>query len=271
MAEDYNLVKDVVYGKGGDIELKMDYLTPKVKSQKPLPAIVYIHYGGWKGDENSRSVGIAPLALLVNRGYFCATISYRYAPKYTYPAQIEDCKCAVRFLRAKAKEFNIDPDNIGAMGSSAGGHLSALLGATGDVKELEGTGGFEGFSSKVQAVAAFCGVFDAAALFLEHKSIRGTLIDFIGCDLESGKEKYQKASPVYYLTKNAPPFLVAHGDKDRVVPIRQSELLVGKLKELGIPYVYYPLKKGEHGSGGEWKIFWDGRITGEFFDKYLKK
>jgi acetyl esterase/lipase len=138
----------------------MHIVRPKPTSPavKPMPVIVWIHGGAWIG--GSKDSGIPLLLPFAKRGYFCASISYRFSKEAKFPAQIEDCKCAIRFLRAKAKEFNIDTERIGVWGESAGGHLAAMLGTAGDVKEFEGSGGWEGFSSRVSAVCDWFGPSD---------------------------------------------------------------------------------------------------------------
>jgi acetyl esterase/lipase len=142
----------------------MHIIRPKLTSSvaKPMPVIVWIHGGAWIG--GNKDSGIPLLLPFAKRGYLGASISYRFSKEAKFPAQIEDCKCAIRFLRAKAKEFNIDPERIGVWGASAGGHLSAMLGTAGDVKELEGSGGWEGFSSRVSAVCDWFGPSDLLAM-----------------------------------------------------------------------------------------------------------
>ena len=125
---------DVVYGKIGERELKMDLMVPKEKSENPLPVVVWIHGGAWLEGTKEPNVALP----LVKYGFVTASIEYRLTPEAIWPAQIHDCKAAIRFLRANAKKFNIDPGRIGVWGSSAGGHLVAMLGLTGDVKSLEG-------------------------------------------------------------------------------------------------------------------------------------
>src|SRR5438874_659578 len=135
--------RDLDYGKGGDVELKLDIYRPKQLPEKPLPVIVYIHGGGWRSGSKDHSAD--KLVPLVERGYCGVSINYRLTPSgVQFPEPLYDCKCAIRFLRAKAKELHLDPDHIGVWGHSAGGHLAALLGTTAHVKDFEGAGDWAG-------------------------------------------------------------------------------------------------------------------------------
>ena len=149
---DVEAQRDVVYGNGGDVPLKMDIYRPKSLPGGPLPVIVYIHGGDWS--TGSKEDGAEKLLPYVQRGYCGVSINYRLTPLVQFPAPLEDCKCAIRYLRTKAKDLNLDPDHIGIWGDSAGGHLAALVGSTSHVKEFEGNGGSPGVSSRVQAVCA---------------------------------------------------------------------------------------------------------------------
>jgi acetyl esterase/lipase len=211
------------------------------------------------------------LAPFVQRGYFGATIDYRLSQEAKFPAQIEDCKCAIRFLRAKAKEYNLDPDRIGVWGSSAGGHLVALLGVTASAKELEGTGGWAEFSSRVNAVCDWYGPsnFSTIGDFPSHIDRRLPTCPearLIGGALQENKEKAARASPITYVSKDAPPFLIMHGDKDNTVPFHQSEELYDALKKAGVDVTFHPVKGAGHGFGGP-EIM---KMVSEFFDGHLR-
>ena len=234
--EGLELTRDVTYGTGGGRPLKMHLLRAKTPAGEPMPVIVWIHGGGWQ--KGTRDGGLPKLVAFAGKGYFCASIEYRLSGEATFPAQIEDCKCAIRFLRAKAKEYNLDPDRIGVWGSSAGGHLVALLGTSGNVKELEGNGGWPEVSSKVQAVCDFCGPTDLVEFVANSKKKADSAIaKLLGGPPAENKTKADLANPITHVTKDAPPFLVVHGDKDTTVPMRQSELLRDALqKGLGSPF-----------------------------------
>ncbi len=267
---DVELIRDVEYGTGGGRPLKMHVLRPKSPPKDAMPVVVWIHGGAWRA--GNKDSGIGNLARFARRGYFCASIEYRLSQEAIFPAQIEDCKCAIRFLRAKAKEYNLDPNRIGVWGSSAGGHLVALLGTSGDVKELEGKGGWQEFSSRVNAVCDFFGPTD----FLKMKDFPSNIDRnsphcpealLVGGPLEQNKDKVAKANPITYITKDDPPFLIMHGDKDPIVPFNQSELLYEALKKAGVDVTFHTVKGGGHGFGGP-EI---QRMVDEFFDKHLKK
>lgn len=267
-AGEVELIKDVIFGKGGDKDLKLDIYRPKEKAGKPMPALIYMHPGGWENGDKGGDAGKVfrnrYLDDMAARGYFGVTINYRLSTESRFPAQIEDCKCAVRFLRAKAKEYNIDTDHIGAIGGSAGGHLSALLGTTGNVKEFEGKGGWEGYSSKVQAVYDGCGPVDLYKW--KNQNPTGAMLSNLFGGLSGKyKEAMDSASPIKHISKDTPPFLIVHGDKDEVVSVKQSQAFADALKAAGVEVNLIIVKGGPHGAGVDMKIIED------FFDKYLKK
>ncbi|MCX7825635.1 MAG: alpha/beta hydrolase, partial [Verrucomicrobiae bacterium] len=154
--EGVEVIADVVIGKGGDRDLHVDIARPKNPPQAPMPAVLWIHGGGWSGGSHKGNRAM----MLATRGYFTASVEYRLSGEAKWPAQIEDCKHAVRWLRANAAKYNVNPDRIGCWGSSAGGHLCAFLGVSGDKPEFEGKGGYAGVSSRVQAVVDYCGPAD---------------------------------------------------------------------------------------------------------------
>lgn len=256
--------RDVEYGKGGERPLKMHILRPKKLPAEPMPVLVWIHGGGWRGGD--KNGGLGKLAPYAERGYFCATIEYRLSKEAVFPAQIEDCKCAIRFLRAKAKDFHLDPARIGVWGSSAGGHLVALLGTSGHVKELEGKGGWQEFSSRVQAVCDFCGPSDLVIIVDKSKGAKGAVETLLGGSPAELKEKAALASPVTHVTRQAPPFLIVHGDKDTLVPQQQAEILAEALKKAGTPVTLYIAQGQGHGLGGP-EV---DRVVREFFDREFK-
>lgn len=261
LPDDVEVVRDVEYGKGGERALKLHILRLKTAPKEAMPVVVWIHGGGWRG--GNKDSGIGRLARFAQRGYFCASIEYRLVPGAVFPAQIEDCKCAIRFLRAKAKEYNLDPERIGVWGSSAGGHLVALLGTSASVKDLEGKGGWSDFSSRVQAVCDFCGPADFPSWTDKtHPAVVGLL----GGPVKEKLELAAKASPVTHIGKGLPPFLIVHGDKDNTVPLTQSELLHEALKKAGADVTLHVVKGGAHGFGGP-DI---DKMVDAFFDKHLK-
>ena len=264
---DVEVVRDVEYGTGGGRPLRMHLVRPKSPPADPMPAVVFIHGGGWRA--GNRDAGLRPLTHLAQRGYFGATIEYRLSGESRFPAQIEDCKGAVRFLRSRAEEYRIDPDRIAAWGPSAGGHLAALLGTSGDVKELEGTGGHAGFSSRVQAVVDWFGPTDFLRMGrnrIDHDSGNSPESLLVGGPIRENREKVARANPITYVTPDDPPFLVMHGDRDDLVPLNQSELLAEALRKADVPVELHVVQGAGHGfRGAEVEAKVDA-----FLDKHLK-
>src|SRR5207249_5627144 len=190
---------------------------------------------------------------------------------------IEDCKAAIRWLRANASKYNLDPDRIGVWGFSAGAHLAALLGTSGGVKELEGTGDNMSYSSRVQAVCVVSGVEDLLQLYRDatgplgaemNPEIKPALEALIGGPIEENKTKAIAASPITYVSKDDPPFLIIHGEKDFGVPASQGELLAAALKAAGVETTLEITPRGHSVGLGSPTLL---PIVKAFFDKYLKK
>jgi acetyl esterase/lipase len=238
---------DVEIGKGGDRALHAEIAMPKQLPAQPMPAVLWIHGGGWSGGSHKGN----PTENLALKGYFTASIEYRLSGEAKWPAQIEDCKLAVRWLRANALKYHVNPDKIGCWGSSAGGHLVACLGTMGDQAQYEGHGGYEGVSSKVQAVVDFCGPTD----FREGSAgIQGAsgdreapgLLGLFGGPFKEKTELWKQGSPIGYVNKGDPPFLMVHGDKDKTVPHEQSEKLLAALQKAGVTAELLTVTRGGH-------------------------
>ncbi len=223
---------DIEYGKAGDKSLQLDLYSPK-EMNKPAPGIIFIHGGGWKSghrrDMKFYTVNFA------KRGYVCATVSYRLTGEALFPAAVQDVKCAVRWMRANAGKYNIDPDRIVVSGNSAGGYLSLMTGYSSDVPELEGDSGNAGVSSRPRAVINFYGPVDLTTDFARKQSL---VVDFLGKSYDEDPKLHTFASPISHLTKDDPPTLILHGTIDSIVPIKQADMLADKLKSLGIDYFY---------------------------------
>jgi acetyl esterase/lipase len=263
--------KDVTYGIAGNVSLKMDIYYPKT-APGALPVAMYVHGGGWIGGDKAAGAGVNEIPEMMKRGYLVASINYRLAPQYQFPAMIEDAKCAVRFLRARASDFGLDPGRIGVWGGSAGGHLVALLGTTDTGDGLEGTDGYANQSSRVQAVVDFFGPADLNIFFQRYQ---GTVMKevFGATDANSGKLKV--ASPVTYISRDDPPFLIIQGDKDTVVPLSQSQILYDRLVAGGVTAALVIVKDAGHGFVPDGGVISPGRaeittMVADFFDKYLK-
>ena len=244
-------LKDLEYGKAGGQPLRLDLYLPE-KGDPPLPLIIWIHGGAWMaGSKDSPS----PALRFTANGYAVAQVGYRLSQTARFPAQIHDCKAAVRWLRANAAKYKLDPNKFIAWGGSAGGHLVALLGTSGGVAELEGNDNDLKESSRVQAVVDWFGPTDFlhigdAASDQRHNAPDSPESKLIGGALLENKDKAAKASPITYVSKAAPPFLIMHGDRDRTVPFNQSELLYAALKKAGVDATLVPMKGAGHGFGG---------------------
>lgn len=262
---------DITYGAVGDSTLKMDIYYP-LAADGLVPALVYIHGGGWYSGDKTSGAGQSDIPTLVARGYLVAAINYRLAPRYKFPAQIEDVKCAVRFLRANAATYGIDPTHIGAWGDSAGGHLASLLGVTDANAEFEESGGYAEQSSRVQAVVDMFGPADLTLTFERDKSPH---MEHVFGTADCTAQIIKQASPVTYVSSDAPPFLIIHGEKDEVVLLDQSEALYRRLVSANVPVNLIVVENSGHSFTSV-----GGNITptraeitntiADFFDQYLK-
>lgn len=220
----------VPYANNNNPRQTLDLFLPK-PTGTPAPLIVYIHGGGWAQGSKKANLALA----FVGKGYAVASIGYRLTNEAAWPEQIYDCKAAVRWLRANAKTFNIDPKRIAAWGHSAGGHLAALLGTTSDTTQLDGKIGTSGVSSSVQAVVDWSGPSDFI-LYSNERREPNRYVDDVLARLFKGpikdrQKEAKEASPVTYATKGDPPFLIVHGNQDPTVPLSQSERLQKLLVE----------------------------------------
>jgi len=258
---------EVSYARYGDRALAMDIYRPKGAWGK-LPAIVCIHGGGWaKGNRTSHAKVAQALA---SRGYVAATISYRLSGEAPFPAAIQDCKAAVRFLRANAKEYGIDSTNIGAIGLSAGGHLTALLAASNGVKELEGEGGNSDFSSAIQAAVPMGAQTD----FLSQRTREISRIkergqvwrQFLGGAQEDKPATYRLASPLHHLDTNDPPCWFLTGETDD--PSTHADKFLRQMKELDILSGLTVIKDAPHPFLGK-QVWFDQMI--EVADTLFKR
>lgn len=260
------VIRGLTYAQVGPIELKLDLHLP-VTTDAPLPVLLWLHAGAWLEGER----GFCPIANLAKEGFAVASISYRLSGQAVFPAQLEDCKAAVRWLRAHAAEYHLDPDHIGACGESAGGHLAALLGVTGGEQELEGTvGGNTAYSSRVQAVVGLCVPSDFTELLTSGRarSFWATLFTtgnfaaakytlarnyalkkLVGGSLPKHAALVRTASPVTHITPRAAPFLLFHGRHDPLVPLSQSEDFARALRAAGVEAQLEVVDAHSHGFG----------------------
>lgn len=237
----------LTYGKGGDKNLMLDLAMP-AKGEGPFPTIVCIHGGSWKA--GSRQDLSQTIKTLASRGFVAATISYRLIPE-KFPAQIEDCKAAIRWLRANAAKYKIDKDRIGVVGFSAGAHLAALLGTTRKEDNFEGTGGSPEQSSSVQAVVDFFGPADFTTKDWSEEVEKRTLAPFLGDTFANRPDLYRRASPIVYVRADDPPFLILHGTEDKTVSVNQSRGFAKKLQEAGVSVKLIEVAGAGHGWRGD--------------------
>ncbi len=204
------------YAVVGGHRLRLDLYVP-AQAPRPVPLVVYIHGGGWSGLD--RTEGFANG--LLRRGFALACVEYRLSQEAPFPAQIQDCKAAVRWLRAHAADYGYGADKIGAEGDSAGGHLVSLLGVTAGNPVLEGADeGNPGVSSRVQAVADYFGPSDFTVF--DPKAAGGAVPKLLGGPIDQNMEKARLASPLFQVTADACPFVIVQGDQDAIVPPKQS-------------------------------------------------
>jgi acetyl esterase/lipase len=258
---------DIVYGKAGDVELKLDLYLPKTEAKKPLPVVVWIHGGGWRA--GNKSSGVGRVVPFVESGdYAGVSVMYRLTDVTAWPGQIHDCKAAIRWIRANASKYNLDPDRIGVFGSSAGGHLVSMLGTSGDVKDVEGENGSSGKSSRVTCVINFCGPTDFLSFFVDNptpEGATGPVSKLLGGMPKEKPEIAKHASPTTYVTKDDAPFLHLHGTNDKTVPVKQAETLHEALKKAGVESTFVKIDGGGHGFGGP-EV--NQRVK-DFFDRHL--
>jgi acetyl esterase/lipase len=260
------VLRDLVYVAGGHERNKLDLYLPEY-IEGPLPLIVWIHGGAWyAGSKNDWS----PAVPMVSKGYAVASINYRLSQHGVFPAQIEDCKAAIRWLRANAAKYGLDPERIGVWGASAGGHLVALLGTTAGVKEWDRHGGNLDQSSRVQCVVDWFGPTELTGMGVEGDPPGSPVALLIGGPAQENKEKARKASPLSYVDKHSAPFLIMHGDKDDIVPLRQSELLADALTKAGVEVTLQVVKDNGHGGPGFGSPE-SRKLIEDFFAKHLKR
>jgi acetyl esterase/lipase len=235
----------IVYGTGGGKPLLLDLAQPPLPRKQPRPAVVFIHGGAWSGAD--RTNGHPIIRLLAANGFVAVSIDYRLSGQAAFPAQLEDGKCAVRFLRAQAQQYHLDPKRIGVAGGSAGGHLAALVGLTPRTAGLEGSGGWDDTSSQVSAVADLYGISDLAALF-DEKTLVDATKKLMRTTPQENPERYRQASPLALVSAAAPPFYLAHGDRDTTVPFSHSQKLADALQAKKVEATLRVMTGQGHGS-----------------------
>jgi acetyl esterase/lipase len=261
------MIAEIEYARVGGISLRMD-LYPARNGGQIQPVVLWIHGGGWcQGDK------VPCLAeSLTHRGYAVASINHRFTQQAPWPAQLHDCKAAVRYLRAHAAKYQLDPQRIGAWGHSAGGHLAALLGVTGCRSDLEGDVGITGISSRIQAACNFSGPTDLYRTIVASQSLppeapRSAVLGFVGGSPPDNRGRAEAMSPVTYVDANAAPFLTVHGDADHLVPFEQASVLHEALQAAGVETHLHRVPGGGH-VGWEYDVPIH-EMAATFFDRHL--
>lgn len=268
---------DVPYIENGDEAQKLDIYYPEKPGDKPLPLIVHIHGGGWIGGSRFP----CPVVSMTSKGYVVASIGYRFSQKAKFPAQIQDCQAAIRWLRGNAAKYNIDVNHVGAVGGSAGGHLSALVGTAGGKKAFPVIGEFREQSDAVQCVCDIFGPSNFTSVMKqaeEDKNVRNIFrfntpsdpySSLIGVALDREKEKTDAVSPIHYVSEDTPPMLILHGTHDTLVPYAQSEELAAALKAKNVPVWFQTLPGSGHG-GPAFSKPAIVALMQNFFDRHLQ-
>ena len=262
--------KNIEYSNPDDQHLQLNMARPK-EGAGPFPAVICIHGGGFRAGTRE---GFNELCLqLAERGYVAVTVSYRLAPKYQFPAAVYDVKAAVRWMRANAEKYQIDPDRIGTTGGSAGGHLAQFLGVTSGVKKFEGDGGNAEYSSSVKCVVNFYGPSDFTKSYDASVDAKDVLPLFLGGNLQQERHRHIESSPLYWVTPEAAPTLFVHGTKDAYVAHEQAEWIVDRMKAADVEATLMTIEDGDHGfrtsSPDVKEKIENARF--EFFEKHLKK
>lgn len=266
--------RSLLFANPGGKNLKLSLYRPDSDSTN-VPVVVVIYGGAWM--MRNQGFEIPKAIWLARHGYAAAVIDYRLSSEALFPAQIYDCKAAVRWLRANAAKYGLDAGHIGAWGDSSGGHLACLLGTAGNVAALEGDEGNTNESSQVQAVVDFFGPTDLLHMgdhalpgsWIDHNSPTAPEALLIGGPVQKNPQKAELANPIKYVTHGDPPFFIAHGDQDLLVPCYQSELLFKALKKAGDNVTFYIIA----GAGHEDPAFDSDMMRAAvlaFLDKYLK-
>lgn len=267
---------DVAYVAGGDEAQRLDIYFPEKAPEKPLPLLIWIHGGGWTGGSKTQMPYLSQLP----RGYAAASLEYRFSQKAKFPAQIQDCQAAIRWLRANASKYHLDPARFGVGGASAGGHLAALVGTSGGKNTFPKIGGNDEQSDRAQAV---CDIFGPANFWTVIKQAEADTAvknifqwnkgdpysKLIAARLGEDQAACEAVSPVTYVTADNPPFLILHGDRDTLVPYAQSVELSERLAKADVACVLQRLPGAGHGG----PLFTSPtvlKLATDFFDKHLQ-
>jgi acetyl esterase/lipase len=263
--DDVRFATRIEYANPDNQHLQLNLARPATGSG-PFPAVICIHGGGFVGGTRE---GYDRLCItLAQHGFIAATITYRLAPKYEYPAAIHDCKAAVRWFRANAAKYGIDPKRIGVTGGSAGGHLAQFLGVTANVPEFEGDQN-PGFPSSVVCVVNSYGPSDFTKSYGKSVDAARVLPLFLGGDLEHARAKHIRSSPLNWVTPDAAPTLLLHGTDDKYVAYEQAVWMRDRLASCGVEVKLLTLEGAGHGFKGADAEKADKALL-DFFTSHLK-
>ncbi len=251
--EGVDVTRDIPYADNDNPRQRLDLYLPKTRTEGSiLPVIVFIHGGGWRAGDKSSGAG--NLMRFIPSGKFAGvSVGYRLTNEAQWPAQIHDCKAAIRWIRGNADKYGLNADKIAVWGTSAGGHLVSMLGTSGDVKELEGDlGSHDDKSSTVTAVINFFGPENFETMIRQKSDIDRTTANYpeallLGGRVQDRPQVARQASPVTHISPGDAAFLTAHGTEDPLVPFSQATELHEKLKQSGVPSILITMDGGGHG------------------------
>lgn len=264
---DIDARRDLAYAHSRNPRQRLDLYLPKERGERLLPVVVYIHGGGWQAGGKGDGRQVKPY---VESGQYAGvSVGYRLTDEASWPAQIHDCKAAVRWIRGNAERYGFDPDRIGVFGTSAGGHLSAMLGTTAGDGALEGRlGKYGGFSSRVTCAVDFFGPTELLTMGTWHDNPGSPESKLVGGTLQETKEVAKQASPITHVRKDAVPFLIVHGTEDTVVPYDQSASFHAVLRKAGVDSTLLKAEGAGHSEPFDTGQF--SRQVRAFFDKHLR-
>ncbi len=279
----YTRTEDVVYGRKHGLAMTMDVLTPKENANGA--AVIWVISGGWFSAKEAINPGF--VEELLKRGYTVFAVVHGSQPKFTIPEAVADMKRSVRYIRAHAEKYKIDPNRIGVTGASAGGHLSLMLGTDSDEGNAKAGDPIDRVSCRVQAVACFFPPTDFLNYGKEGEVALGTGVlngfkpPFDFNEQNKATQRFERItddqrrveigkqiSPVTHVTKDDAPTLIIHGDADKLVPIQQAQLFMEKCEAAGVKHELVTKPNAAHG----WPtLLGDVRTIADWFDKELKK
>jgi len=247
------ITRDVVFSGSPEAPLLLDVYRPTGTPAKPRPVVLYAFGGGWIVG-NRHQVGQFGFVRLVDRGFAVVAADYRYSTTARFPAQIDDVRAAIRWIRVNAEAYGFDPDRVAILGPSAGGHLAAFAGTSGDAADANARGA-EPTSVRVQAVVDFFGPTDLSVYQEQHREngLGNTrqldlfLVPFLGGPVSENADRARLANPITYVDPEDPPFLIIHGDADPIVPYQQSVILRDALRSAGVEVTFWTIEGGDHG------------------------